>query len=101
MVFETIAEVARNLVPYALILALGIFASSAIRARTLRSLPAQLSIFVIIWVVAELLRVFLLMGIVSATPELQFLGLVIHAASMVAFGLFIVFRFFRHALRGR
>jgi hypothetical protein len=94
---ELISYVSRLIVPFGLVVALALFGSSAIRSKTLRSLPAQLSVFVIIWVVAELLRSLLLFDVIRASPELQLVGLVIHTVSMIAFGLFIVTRYYRHS----
>ena len=45
-----------------------------------------LSIFILIWVVAELLRSLLLLNVISATLAMPTLGLEIHTAAMVAFG---------------
>jgi small-conductance mechanosensitive channel len=87
-------DVASDLVPIALIIALVIFVSLAIKSKSIRSLQAQLSIFLIIWIVAELLRALLVIGLISTTPALELLGFEIHTASMVLFGLFLLVRFY-------
>ena len=87
-------DLASDLVPIALIFALILFVRLALKSRTLSSLQTQLSIFLIIWIVSELLRAFIVIGIISENPSLDLLGFEIHTASMVAFGLFLLFRFY-------
>jgi hypothetical protein len=89
----------RNLVPVMLIVALVLFARLAIKSKSLSSLQSQLSAFLMIWIVAELLRALLAVGLVAATPALQLLGFEIHTVAMVAFGGFLLFRFYRVASR--
>ncbi|MBI3023911.1 MAG: hypothetical protein HYU03_06370 [Thaumarchaeota archaeon] len=101
MVLETIAPIARNLVPPGLIVALVLFLALAIRSKTIGSLQAELSIFLTIWVVAELLRVLGILNLIGTSPTLQLITVTIHTLSMVAFGLFILFRFYRVSKRGR
>ena len=48
----------------------------------------------------RLLRALLDLGVVAATPALQLLGFEIHTLAMVAFGGFILFRFYRLAWHG-
>ncbi|MGI0092461.1 MAG: hypothetical protein ACREBS_12210 [Nitrososphaerales archaeon] len=91
----TLPQVASDIVPIALIIAFALFVRLAIISKSLSSLQAQLSIFLIIWIFAELLRALLVIGILAATEQLQLLGLEIHTASMVAFGGFILFRYYR------
>jgi hypothetical protein len=90
----SLPDLASDLVPIALIIALFIFVRLAFLSKSIRSLQAQLSIFLIIWIVAELLRALLVIGIVSTTPQLELLGFEIHTASMVAFGLFLLLRYY-------
>jgi hypothetical protein len=95
----SLPETAGYLVPVTLALALVIFAWLAIRSKSISSLQAQLSIFIIIWIVAELLRSLLLLNVISATPSMQLLGLEIHTAAMLAFGFFMLFRYYRVTVR--
>ena len=81
--------------PIALGIAFILFARLAIKSKTIRSLQAQLSIFILIWDVAELLRSLLLLNVISASASLQLLGLEIHTVAMVAFGTFMLVRFYR------
>ena len=87
----------RNLVPIGLIIALVLFLRLGIKAKSIRSVQAELSIFIVIWVTAELLRAMLLLGIIRTNATLEFSGIVIHTMSMIAFGIFMVFRFYRYS----
>jgi len=90
-------ETATYLVPVSLIIAFILFARLAIVSKSIRSLQAQLSIFIIVWIVAELLRSLLLLNVISASASLQLLGLEIHTAAMLAFGVFMLSRYYRAA----
>ena len=94
-----ISSALRNLVPVMLVVALVLFARLAIKSKSLSSLQSQLSVFLMIWIVAELLRALLAVGLIAATSTLQILGFEIHTAAMVAFGGFLIFRFYRVASR--
>jgi hypothetical protein len=83
------------LVPLVLAIALILFLVLAIQAKTIKSLQAQLSIFLVIWAVAELLRSLLTIGIISATLQNELIGLEVHTVAMLAFGFFMIFRFYR------
>lgn len=85
---------ARDLVSLPLIISMILFARLAIKSKSVASLQAQLSIFLMIWIAAELLRSFQTLGIINASTSLQLLGLEIHTAAMIAFGGFIFFRFY-------
>jgi hypothetical protein len=91
----TLPEASALLVPVVLTIALILFLILAIQAKTIKSLQAQLSIFLVIWAVAELLRALLTIGFISATLQNELIGLEIHTAAMLAFGLFMIFRFYR------
>jgi hypothetical protein len=93
----TIPEGAALLVPVVLGIAIIIFAWLALKAKSVSSLQAQLSIFLIIWAVAELLRALLLIGVISATAQNVLIGLEVHTVAMLAFGFFMIFRYYRVA----
>lgn len=95
MVIEIISPIARNLVPIGLVMALVIFAAMALKGKTLRSLRAQLSIFVLVWIAAELPRSLIVSGFIRASPELTTFGLLGHTISMIVFGVILVYRFYR------
>lgn len=94
-----IPDTAAFTVPIALTLALIIFIALALRSKSASSLQAQMSIFLIIWIVAELIRSLLVVGVIAVTYETELIGLEIHTAAMIAFGLFMVFRFYRVSSR--
>lgn len=91
----TLPETATYLVPVTLIVAFILFARLALISKSMRTLQAQLSIFIIIWIVAELLRSLLLLNVFSASAWLQTLGLEIHTAAMLAFGIFMLSRYYK------
>ena len=97
--FSDVSGVLRNLVPVMLVLAFLLFARLAVRSRSATSLQSQLSAFIMVWIVAELLRALLDVGVIAATPALQLLGFEIHTVAMVAFGAFLLLRFYRVAVR--
>ena len=90
MVIEIISPIARNLVPIGLVIALVIFAAMALKGKTLRSLRAQLSIFVLVWIAAELPRSLIVSGFIRSSPELTTFGLLGHTISMIVFGVILV-----------
>jgi hypothetical protein len=93
----TLPDVATYMVPIALAIAFILFTRLAIIAKSLRTLQAQLSIFILIWITAELLRSLLLLNIINASVAMQTLGLEIHTAAMVAFGVFMLSRYYKAA----
>jgi len=95
LAFSDISADLRKFVPVMLVVALVLFARLAIKSRSLSSLQSQLSVFLIIWIVAELLRALVNAGVIAPAPGLQLLGFEIHTLSMVAFGAFLLFRFYR------
>lgn len=97
----TLPEASAVLVPVMLTIALILFLVLAIKAKTIRSLQVQLSIFLIIWTVAELLRALLVIRVISATAQNELIGLEIHTVAMLAFGFFMIFRFYRIASKAK
>ena len=92
MLLETISAIARNFVILGLGVALVLFFRVAIRSKTIRSLQAELSIFLIIWIVAELVRDLGVFAVIGANPTLAF---TLHTLAMIAFGFFLLFRLYR------
>lgn len=95
MVVEIISPIARNLVPLGLIIALVIFAAMALKGKTLSSLRAQLSMFLLIWIAAELPRSLIVSGFIRASPEIMIFGALGHTISMIVFGIILVYRFYK------
>lgn len=95
LVLSDITDALRNLVPVMLVIALILFLRLSIRSRSLSSLQTQFSVFLSIWIIAELLRALLVFGAIAVTPALQLLAFEVHTMAMVAFGFFLLFRFYR------
>lgn len=76
-----------------LIFAFILYLYLALKAKSYKSLEFQLSIFLIIWIIAEALRVMEYMGFIEGNQNLSLLGLFIHTISMVLFAFFISYRF--------
>jgi hypothetical protein len=82
-----------------LLIALGIFAIVAIKARNIRSFQFQISIFIIVWIVGEMVDVLQDLGTLAVFNE-DF-GMQIHLASMVFFSVMIWLRFYYSRSKGR
>ena len=76
-----------------------LFVRLAILAKTVRSLQFQLALFLSFWAISEIPRVLNSRGAIDLSP-IQLYGAMVHTVSMVAFGLFIGYRFSRFVLRG-
>jgi hypothetical protein len=77
-----------------IVLAAIVFARLAIKSRSLGNLRFQLSIFILIWVAAELPHIAGSLGIIDETSY-QTLGLTFHFLSMAAFAIFVGARSFQ------
>lgn len=82
-----------------LIVALGIFAVVAARARSIRSFQFQIAVFIMVWIVGEMVDVLQDLQLLSAFDE--GLGMQIHLASMVFFSIMIWLRYYYSKTRGR
>ena len=79
------------------LIALVLFVRMALSAGTVRSLQFQLAGFLSIWTVSEVPRVLNSIGALDLSA-ISLYGTVTHTASMVAFAIFIVYRFSRFVL---
>jgi len=80
-----------------ILVAAGIFSRLAFKARSIGSFRFQLSVFIIIWAIAEALFEAVGLGLVSADGYDE-LGLAFHFVSMAVFAVFVgtrSFKFFR------
>jgi len=77
-----------------ILVAAGIFGRMAVKAKSIGSFRFQLSVFILIWAVAEILYVGQDLGWLNA-PSLDTLGLGFHFASMAAFAVFVGTRSFK------
>jgi hypothetical protein len=96
---DLISAISENVVPVGLLIALVLYGRLGLKAGTLRSLQAQLALFGVVWIAAELPRALIVLRVIEATPDAILLGLFLHTVSMIIFGGLIVLRFNR--LRAR
>jgi hypothetical protein len=82
-----------------LFIALGIFAIVALKARNIRSFQFQISIFIIVWIIGEMVDVLQDLGMLDVFSE-DF-GMQMHLASMIFFSVMIWLRFYYSRSRGR
>ena len=74
--------------------ALGIFVWLAARSKNIRSFQFQLSIFIIIWIVGDMVSVFHDNGIIGFSALQSDLGSGIHLVSMVFFSMMLWLRYY-------
>jgi hypothetical protein len=74
-----------------ILIAFAIFARLAIKGKSLGSFRFQLSIFMLIWVLAEVPHMFSTLGLID-TASYSDIGLYLHATSMGVFALFVGWR---------
>jgi hypothetical protein len=90
--------------PFALLLAcIAFFGYLALMSKSVRSFQFQVSIFVLIWTIGELINVLIYNDIIYLpyqSPELE-IGYEIHLGSMIFFGVFLYARFYYSRKRGK
>lgn len=79
------------------LIAFVLFVRMAVSAGTVRSLQFQLAGFLSIWAISEAPRVLNSIGAVNLSAYSLY-GTIIHTSSMVAFAIFITYRFSRFVL---
>jgi len=90
-----------NITIILLLIALGIFVWQVSRSKSIRSFQFQISIFLVIWILGEIVGNLEDNGII-VFPALQGnIGLEIHVVSMVLFGLMLWLRFYYSERSGR
>jgi hypothetical protein len=90
-----------NITIILLLIALGIFVWQVSRSKSIRSFQFQISIFLVVWILGEIVGSLEENGII-VFPALQGnLGLEIHVVSMVLFGLMLWLRFYYSERSGR
>ena len=90
-----------NITIILLLIALGIFVWQAARSKSIRSFQFQISIFLVIWILGEIVGSLEDNGII-VFPALQGnIGLEIHVVSMVLFGLMLWLRFYYSERNGK
>jgi hypothetical protein len=90
-----------NITIILLLIALGIFVWQVSRSKSIRSFQFQISIFLVVWILGEIVGNLEDNGII-VFPTLQGnIGLEIHVVSMVLFGLMLWLRFYYSERSGR
>ena len=85
---------------FLLVISLAVFSWSALSSRSLRKFQFQMSIFIIIWIIGELIRflqeenIFTLIGVGD-------LGTVLHTIAMIFFSLMLWIRFYYSRKSGK
>jgi hypothetical protein len=77
-----------------IVLAAVIFTRLAVKARSIGNFRFQLSIFILIWVAAEVPHTLDSLGLIDVTSYLT-VGLVLHLISMIVFAVFVGLRSLR------
>ena len=83
-----------------LIIALGIFAWLTARTRNIKSFQFQISLFIVIWIVGEIVDLLQEEGIVSLFPS-QEIGQEIHVVAMGMFSAMMWTRFYLSKKSGK
>ncbi|HXV88396.1 MAG TPA: hypothetical protein VD710_04790 [Nitrososphaeraceae archaeon] len=85
---------------FLLVISLAVFSWSALRSRSLRKFQFQMSIFVLIWIVGEIIRflqeekIFTIFGVGD-------LGAVLHTVAMIFFSIMLWIRFYYSRRSGK
>jgi hypothetical protein len=85
---------------FLLLVSLALFSWSAISAKSLRKFQFQMSIFIIIWIVGEIIR-FLHEENISTLFGMHDLGTVLHTIAMAFFSLMLWIRFYYSKRSGK
>ena len=76
-----------------LVISLGLFSWSAISSRNIRKFQFQMSIFVLIWIAGEIVRVLHEEGIFTIFGRSE-VGMILHTIAMLFFSLMLWIRFY-------
>lgn len=78
---------------FLLVISLGLFSWSALSSRNLRKFQFQMSIFVLIWIAGEIVRVLHEEGIFTILGRGD-VGMILHTIAMLFFSLMLWIRFY-------
>lgn len=78
---------------FLLVISLGLFSWSALSSRNLRKFQFQMSIFVLIWIAGEIVRVLHEEGIFTILGRGD-VGMILHTTAMLFFSLMLWIRFY-------
>ncbi|HET8847601.1 MAG TPA: hypothetical protein VFM20_02325 [Nitrososphaeraceae archaeon] len=87
-------------IPLLLLVSVALFSWSAVSAKSLRKFQFQMSIFIIIWIVGEIVR-FLHEENIFTLFGMHDLGTVLHTIAMVFFSLMLWIRFYYSRRSGK
>lgn len=90
-----------NITVILLLVALGIFVWLVARSKTIRSFQFQMSIFLVVWIVGEIVGSLQDSGIIVFTALQGDIGLEIHVVSMVFFSIMLWLRFYYSERSGK
>lgn len=85
---------------FLLVIALGIFAWLAARSRNIRSFQFQISLFIVIWIIGELVDLLGEDGAIQLFPTSE-LGIYVHVLAMAIFSAMIWVRFYLSEKSGK
>lgn len=78
---------------FLLVISLGLFSWSALSSRNIRKFQFQMSIFVLIWITGEIVRVLHEEGIFTIFGRSE-VGMILHTIAMLFFSLMLWIRFY-------
>jgi hypothetical protein len=78
---------------FLLVISLGLFSWSALSSRNIRKFQFQISIFVLIWITGEIVRVLHEEGIFTIFGRVE-VGMILHTIAMLFFSLMLWIRFY-------
>ncbi len=88
MTEDLIVQIGETFTLLGVLLAFVIFARLALKAKSIGSFRFQLSIFILVWVIAEFPHIAETLGLISV-GSFEDLGLALHMVSMAAFSVFV------------
>jgi hypothetical protein len=97
---EVLAEPFSALTPILLAVALGIFAWLTLKSRNIKSFQFQISLFIVIWIIGELVD---LLGEIGDIPQLSTgeIAMYIHILAMITFSALLWIRFYTSEKSGK
>lgn len=90
-----------NITIILLLIALGIFVWQAMRSKSIRSFQFQISVFLVVWILGEIVGTLENVGIIVFPALQENLGLEIHVISMVFFSSMLWLRFYYSERSGK
>ena len=92
--FNSFLYFMNNITLILLLIALTMFAWLAVRSRSIRSFQFQISIFIVVWILGELVNTLGENGIAIFSSLYEDIGLQVHLVSMILFTIMLWVRFY-------